>query len=63
MTAKKELSEWDIITQFIIPAIEKAGWLILLQSGVFSHSRQLKKGIISDTNGNGDKKRRSRINV
>jgi type I restriction enzyme, R subunit len=26
MTNKKELSERDIITQFIIPAIEKAGW-------------------------------------
>jgi type I site-specific restriction endonuclease len=26
MSDKKELSERDIITQFIIPAIEKAGW-------------------------------------
>ncbi|MDH4262207.1 MAG: DEAD/DEAH box helicase family protein [Spirochaetia bacterium] len=28
MTNKKELSERDIITQFILPAIEKAGWSI-----------------------------------
>jgi type I restriction enzyme, R subunit len=28
MTDKKELSERDIITQYIIPAIEKAGWSI-----------------------------------
>jgi len=28
MTSKKELSERDIITQYIIPAIKKAGWSI-----------------------------------
>jgi type I restriction enzyme, R subunit len=28
MTDRRDLSERDIITQFIIPAIEKAGWSI-----------------------------------
>ena len=26
MTSKKELSERDICTQYIIPALKKAGW-------------------------------------
>lgn len=31
MTTKKELSERDICTQYIIPAIKKAGWNIETQ--------------------------------